>query len=168
MIQGVWGIDVGVSGALVYFEPNPENTIAEIYDMPVLQVGNKNKYTVSGTMVADILKQHDAPVWIEMVSAMPNQGVTSMFNFGRSFGVIIGCVDTLNYPSNFVTPRTWQKAMNVQGKDGSRQEAMKRLPKHFSQFTRKKDNGRSDAALIAMYGFIYGESVENRVRQQTT
>ena len=75
MIQGVWGIDIGLGGALVFFKPDPEETIVEIFDMPVLQSGAKGKGMVSGTMVADILKQHEAPVWIEMVNAMPNQGV---------------------------------------------------------------------------------------------
>lgn len=168
MIQGVWGVDIGLGGALVFFQPDPEETIVEIFDMPVLQSGAKGKGMVSGTMVADILKQHEAPVWIEMVSAMPNQGVSSMFNFGRSYGVVIGVVDALYYPINFVTPHKWQSKMNVNGKDGSREKAIQMLPKYSSFFQRKKDNGRSDASLIAMYGFMFGESVENRVRQITT
>jgi crossover junction endodeoxyribonuclease RuvC len=84
---------------------------------------------------------------------MPNQGVSSMFTFGKSAGIIEGVLGAMNIPVTFVTPQKWMKAMNVVGgKDGSRKRASELLPEFASEFKRVKDNGRSDACLIALYG----------------
>jgi crossover junction endodeoxyribonuclease RuvC len=84
---------------------------------------------------------------------MPNQGVSSMFTFGKSAGIIEGVLGAMNIPVTFVTPQKWIKAMSVVGgKDGSRKRASELLPEFASEFKRVKDNGRSDAALIALFG----------------
>lgn len=155
--NAVWGIDPGLNGALALLFP--EDHGIEIFDMPIMEV--KKKKTISAALVADILKQHEAPVFIENVHAMPNQGVTSMFNFGKGFGILIGVVAGLNYQLTTVQPLAWKKALKVpSGKDGSRERATQLLPASSQKFARKKDDGRAEASLIALYGFTFAQSVE--------
>ena len=155
--NAVWGIDPGLNGALALLFP--EDFGIEIFDMPIMEV--KKKKTISAALVADILKQHEAPVFIENVHAMPNQGVTSMFNFGKGFGILIGVVAGLNYQLTTVQPLAWKKALKVpSGKDGSRERATQLLPASSQKFARKKDDGRAEASLISYYGFTFAQSVE--------
>ena len=85
-----------------------------------------------------------------------------MFNFGKSYGTIIGIVTALEMPITYVTPQEWQKKVKMQGgKDGSRARASELLPAYSDLFARKKDDGRSDSALIAFYGFCYGSNVDS-------
>jgi crossover junction endodeoxyribonuclease RuvC len=87
---------------------------------------------------------------------MAGQGVSSVFSFGRSAGIIEGVLAAFDIPTTLVTPQAWQKAMAVRdGKDGSRERAMQLFPASAELFQRKKDDGRSDAALIAKYGYVY-------------
>lgn len=153
----VWGCDPGASGALALFDAG--NGVVETWDMPIVEV--RGKKVVSPQLIKNILETHDAPVWIEQVSARPGQGVTSMFNFGKSYGMVLGVAAGLGYVTNYVTPQTWQKATRTPaGKDGNRARAMELMPAYSQLFARKKDDGRADAALIAYYGFTYGESVD--------
>lgn len=153
----IWGIDPGASGALCLFDGY--EGVVECFDMPVVEINKKRQ--VNAAAVVGILRQQEAPVWIERVGARPGQGVTSMFNFGRSYGTIIGIVAALEMPVNFVTPQEWQKKLKVQGgKDGSRARASELMPAYAGLFARKKDDGRADAALIAFYGFLFGRSVD--------
>ena len=153
----IWGIDPGVSGAVVFFDAL--EGVLEIHDMPILEV--KKKKQVSPQLLSNILKQHHAPLYIEQVGAMPGQGVTSMFNFGKSYGICLGAAAALQLPTTTVPPQTWMKKIGKpQGKDGSRERAIQVFPAFSQSFARKKDDGRADAALIAYFGFIFGESVE--------
>jgi crossover junction endodeoxyribonuclease RuvC len=127
--------------------------------MPILEV-NKKK-TISPYLVADILKEEAAPVYIEKVAAMPGQGVTSMFNFGKGFGVLLGAAAGLGLQTTQVTPQTWMKALKCQkGKDANRQRACELFPQYSHLFSRKKDDGRADAALLAYYAISFVESVD--------
>jgi crossover junction endodeoxyribonuclease RuvC len=84
---------------------------------------------------------------------MSGQGVTSVFSFGRSLGVVEGILGALRIKNSLVTPQTWQKGIAVTGgKDGSRARAMELFPDQIELFKRVKDDGRSDAALIALWG----------------
>jgi crossover junction endodeoxyribonuclease RuvC len=102
----------------------------------------------------EIIKQLDpTDVYTERVFAMAGQGVTSVFSFGRSLGVVEGVLGALKIKNSLVTPQTWQKRMAVTGgKDGSRARAMELFPYQMALFKRVKDDGRSDAALIAVWG----------------
>lgn len=75
-----------------------------------------------------------------------------MFQFGRSLGVIEGVLGGLKVPVTLVVPRRWQAVMGVRGKDNTRAQAANLLPDQRELFARKKDDGRADAALIALYG----------------
>ena len=122
---------------------------------------NKKK-VVSPQLVSDILRQQHAPVYIEKVGAMPGQGVTSMFSFGRSYGILLGCAAGLQMQTTVITPQMWMRALNCQkGKDGNRQRACEIFPAYAQMFARKKDDGRADAALLAYYGALFVELVDS-------
>jgi crossover junction endodeoxyribonuclease RuvC len=91
--------------------------------------------------------------YLERVNAMAGQGVSSVFSFGRSSGIVEGILAAYDITTTLVTPQTWQKSMEVRGgKDGSRERAMQLFPMHAAMFARVKDDGRADAALMAAYG----------------
>jgi len=150
----ILGIDPGLSGALAFLDT--KTGMIAVEDMPTVEVkrNNKLKREVSPQLVAAIIiKRHIGAAYLEKVNAMAGQGVSSVFSFGRSAGIIEGVLAAFDIPTTLVTPQAWQKAMNVRdGKDGSRERAMQLFPASAELFQRKKDDGRSDAALIAKYG----------------
>ena len=150
----VIGIDPGISGAISVFDWNTQSLL-EVMDMPTLEVdsGKTKKRHISAVGLRDILVCYPTDhVVIEKVGAMPGQGVTSMFNFGRSAGIIEGVVAALCNPHTYVTPATWTKAVGrAAGKDASRMRAMELFPTRAELFKRAKDDGRADAALIAYW-----------------
>ena len=151
----VIGIDPGLSGAIAIINGTDNLTI---FDMPTITVerNGKAKRQVSASELALILKtakSDDCHVFVEKVSAMAGQGVTSVFSFGRSFGMIEGILAALHMPVTYVAPATWVKAVHRgAGKDASRSRAMELFPDNQADFKRVKDDGRSDAALIAYWG----------------
>ena len=150
----VLGIDPGASGGLAFF--NVERGLLDVFDMPIVSVkrGGKNKREVSAQMLQSIIgarRVHNA--FVEKVGAMPGQGVSSMFQFGRSVGMVEGVLATLLIPTSYVTPQVWQKEVGARGgKDASRARAAELFPAYAANFQRKKDDGRADAALIAWFG----------------
>ena len=151
----IFGIDPGVSGAISILE---DKKILEIYDMPTMIDGKKNKKQVNGSQVTNIIKENlttdkETIVVVEHVNAMPGQGVTSMFNFGQSFGVIKGIWSALSLPIYFVRPSKWKKHFNLinTNKDASRTKVIQVYPEISSKLSRKKDSNKADAILIARY-----------------
>jgi crossover junction endodeoxyribonuclease RuvC len=148
------GIDPGLSGAIAIISTES----LKIFDMPTMTVerNGKAKRQVSASELAEMLYLYsgrDCHVYCERVSAMAGQGVTSVFSFGRSFGMIEGILAAFKMPVTFVPPATWVKAVGRgQGKDASRARAMELFPSDQDQFKRVKDDGRADAALIAYWG----------------
>ena len=149
----VLGIDVGLNGAIAIVDGD---RLIEVHDMPTFTVerNGKNKRMVNAAELARLIRQSAAgSAYLERLSAMPGQGVTSMFSMGQSLGVVLGILAALDIATTTIPPRTWQKALDVpQGKDGSRYRAAQLFPAHAAKFARVKDDGRSDAALIAAYG----------------
>lgn len=149
----VLGIDVGLNGAIALVE---NGQLLEVHDMPTvsLERNNKTKRMVNAQALALIIRRAKADAaYLERLNAMPGQGVTSMFSMGQSLGVVLGVLAACEVPTTTIPPRTWQKALDVpQGKDGSRYRAAQLLPDAADMFKRVKDDGRSDAALIALYG----------------
>jgi crossover junction endodeoxyribonuclease RuvC len=147
----VWGIDPGNMGALALMDTSATSLV--IFDTPTVQIG-KDKPEIHIPLLTDILYEDaNAPVFMEKVWARPGQGVTSMFNFGKGYGILLGIIGTLQMRLTLVTPQTWQKAVGgIEGKDGARYRASQLFPQQANQFIRKRDNGRADAALIAYYG----------------
>ena len=157
-MKRIIGIDPGLDGAVaVYYGES-----LRILDMPTMTVerNGKNKRQVSAVELAAILysaQSEDCHVFVEKVSAKTGQGVTSVFSFGRSFGMIEGILAAFKMPVTFVAPATWTKAVGRgQGKDASRARAMELFPANKDEFKRVKDDGRADAALIAYWGRKHG------------
>ncbi len=160
----IFGIDPGVSGAICALR---YGKIIEVYEMPTMIDGKKNKRQVNGAEVTNILKEvintnlnitggkdeEEVKVVVEHVTAMPGQGVTSMFNFGQSFGVIKGICAALKLPIYFVRPTKWKKHFNLikTNKDASRTKVIEIYPNISSKLSRKKDSNKADAILIARY-----------------
>ena len=151
------GIDVGLNGAIAMM--NGE-TLTGIFDMPTVSLTRNGmaKRQISIPELIAILDNFKADeAYIEKVFAMAGQGVTSVFSLGRSLGVVEGALTALRIKTTLMTPQTWIKAMGVVGgKDGSRARAMELFPDHLSLFKRVKDDGRSDASLIALWGYRNG------------
>jgi crossover junction endodeoxyribonuclease RuvC len=149
------GIDPGISGAISIIE---NKKILEVYDTPTMIDGKKNKKQINSAQVTNIIKERLNPgkeviVVVEQVNAMPGQGVTSMFNFGQSFGVIKGICAALSLPIYFVRPTKWKKHFNLikTNKDASRTKVIEAYPEISNKLHRKKDQNRADAILIALY-----------------
>ena len=149
------GIDPGVSGAISVLE---NKKVVEIFDMPTMIEGKKNKRQVNGAQLTNIIKERlnndkEIIVVVEHVNAMPGQGVTSMFNFGQSFGVIKGVCSALGLPIYFVRPTKWKKHFNLikTNKEASRTKVIEVYPEISSKLSRKKDSNKADAILIARY-----------------
>jgi len=149
----ILAIDPGASGALAFF--NPEAGTLDIIDTPTVQIkrGAKLKIEISAQMLSAIIRPRQPDIAIlELVGAMPGQGVSSMFQFGRGVGMYEGALAALQIPVTYITPQGWQKAVNARsGKDGNRQRAAEIYPAYAQLFARKKDDGRADAALMAWW-----------------
>tara|TARA_B100000902_G_C27284023_1_gene903413 strand:+ start:703 stop:1197 length:495 start_codon:yes stop_codon:yes gene_type:complete len=151
------GIDPGISGSICFFE---DGKILDVVEMPTMIEGKKNKRQVNGSQVYNEISKRikkidkrNIKVIIEQVSAMPGQGVTSMFNFGQSFGILKGMCSAMQLPMYFVRPAKWKKYFNLinSEKDASRTKAIEIFPYYSSNLSKKKDSNKADAILIASY-----------------
>ena len=150
------GIDPGISGSICFFE---DGKILEVIEMPVMTEGKRNKKQVNGAQIYNEFlkrineKDDQIRVVIEQVSAMPGQGVTSMFNFGQSYGILKGICSAMQLPMFFVRPAKWKKYFNLinSQKDASRTRAIEIFPYFSTQLSKKKDSNKADAILIASF-----------------
>ena len=151
------GIDPGISGAICFFE---NGEVKNIIDMPSMAEGKKNKRQINGNQLFNEITNNiknipksNICVVVEQVSAMPGQGVTSMFNFGQSFGVIKGICSAMQLPIYFVRPAKWKKYFNLikTEKEASRTKAIEIFPYISSKLSKKKDSNKAEAILIASY-----------------
>tara|TARA_B100001027_G_C16145725_1_gene275723 strand:+ start:190 stop:684 length:495 start_codon:yes stop_codon:yes gene_type:complete len=153
----VIGIDPGISGSICFLQ---DGKILDVIEMPTMIEGKKNKKQVNGSQIyneickiKNKIEKQDIRVVIEQVSAMPGQGVTSMFNFGQSFGILKGISSAMQLPIYFVRPTKWKKYFNLinSEKDASRTRAIEIFPYFSSQLSKKKDCNKADAILIASF-----------------
>ena len=149
------GIDPGLTGAIAVLK---NSKVLNVFDMPVMSEGKKNKRQLNSAQLVKLLKDNvskseEISVVVEQVNAMPGQGVTSMFNFGQTFGAIKGICATLNLPIYFVRPSKWKKHFELinSSKDASRTKAIEMYPTFADHLSKKKDVNKSDAILIARY-----------------
>ena len=149
------GIDPGLSGAIAILE---DIKVLNIFDMPVMAEGKKNKRQLNSAQLVNIIRENtksseEIIVVVEQVNAMPGQGVTSMFNFGQTFGAIKGVCAALQLPIFFVRPSKWKKHFELikASKDSSRTKTIEMYPHLSNQLSKKKDVNKSDAILIARY-----------------
>ena len=153
------GIDPGISGSICFFQ---DGVIQDVVEMPTMIEGKKNKKQVNGSQIfneiSEKIKKMDKKnikVVIEHVTAMPGQGVTSMFNFGQSFGMLKGICSAMQLSVYFVRPAKWKKYFNLinSEKDASRTRAIEIFPYYSSHLSLKKDSNKADAILIASFFF---------------
>ena len=151
------GIDPGISGSICFLE---DGIIKDVLEMPTMTEGKKNKKQVNGSQIYNEIsfriktyEKKNIKVVIEQVSAMPGQGVTSMFNFGQSFGILKGICSAMQLPIYFVRPARWKKYFNLinSEKDASRTRAIEIFPYFSSNLSKKKDSNKADAILIASF-----------------
>ena len=151
------GIDPGISGSICFFQ---DGKINDVVEMPTMTEGKKNKKQVNGSQIfneiysrINNIDKKDIKVVIEQVSAMPGQGVTSMFNFGQSFGILKGICSAMQLSMFFVRPAKWKKYFGLikSEKDASRTKVIEIFPYISSQLSRKKDSNKADAVLIASF-----------------
>ena len=151
------GIDPGISGSICFFK---DGKIIDVVEMPTMTEGKKNKKQVNGSQIFNEISSRikkldnkDIKVVVEQVSAMPGQGVTSMFNFGQSFGILKGICSAMQLPIYFVRPTKWKKYFNLinSEKDASRTRAIEIFPYFSGQLSKKKDSNKADAILIASF-----------------
>lgn len=150
------GIDPGLSGAIARYDPATGNLI--VHDVPTheLKRNGKTKREVDlhtlARIVDDLTKEPGGSILIEQVSSMPGQGVSSVFSFGKVYGILLGISAATFVPLETVTPAVWKKAMGVTAsKDGARAKASSLLPQSSHLWTRVKDADRAEAALLAVY-----------------
>jgi crossover junction endodeoxyribonuclease RuvC len=152
------GIDIGAKGALALL--SSDGALIEVADMPILRDGPANRPNVNAPLLAEIVYRWQAThAFVEYVGARPGEGPTGAFSFGRSRGVIEGVCAAAGLPVTFLTPPVWKRAIGITpGKDGAkvaaRSEAIRRWPRQAGLFARVKDDGRAEAALIAVAGLL--------------
>ena len=159
------GIDPGISGAICFMK---DGKIIDVIEMPSMADGKKNKKQVNSSQIFNEISlriksfnKNDIKVVIEHVSAMPGQGVTSMFNFGQSFGILKGICSAMRLPVYYVRPAKWKKYFNLinSEKDASRSRAIEIFPYFSTHLSKKKDSNKADAILIS--SFFYETYKEN-------
>ena len=151
------GIDPGISGSICFLH---DGKIIDVIEMPTMTEGKKNKRQVNGSQIYNEISKRiqqtdkiNIKVIVEQVSAMPGQGVTSMFNFGQSYGILKGICSAMQLSMYFVRPAKWKKYFNLinSEKDASRTKAIEIFPYFSINLAKKKDSNKADAILIASY-----------------
>ena len=145
-------IDPGLSGAVAVFSLAGE--LNTVFDIPTSAKTSGKGNQINAVLLAESVQQwaRVTKAIVERVHAMPGQGVTSMFGFGRSMGVIEGVLAAQNIPIDWITPQKWKKIHGLIGKDkdASRTLVIEKYPEKYEWFKRKKDIGRADAVLIGL------------------
>jgi len=154
--MNILGIDPGLHGAWAIVGPTMR--ITDIDDLPIIGAGKQTR--LDGGAMADHWRCLDVSLAvIEAVHSMPRQGVSSSFKFGYACGQILGVIEGLNIPVEFVTPQMWKKHFRLSAdKEDARKRAIETFPHDRASFARKRDHGRAEAALIALWGAVKHEA----------
>lgn len=160
----ILGVDPGITGALALYQPGRKGERdIEIIDMPRTTMGETEM--VDAVVIRDWLRSHDNSrpdcCFLELVNAMPSfgkggeqvrMGASSAFKFGDRVGTVRTAIMMMDIPLSRVVPRVWKKAFGLHGSEGACEFVSELLPEFAHLFARKRDHGRADAALIAIYG----------------
>lgn len=156
----ILGIDPGLSGALAVYDPDIKEML-KVADMPLKSAGGKKSSkmevdAISLSLFVEGFFSRLSYCVVEKVHAMPHQGVVSMFRFGQSLGVVEGVLGSFFLPILWVYPQVWKNQMGLSyNKETSRAMAEGLFPKNRASLLRKKDDGRAEAMLLAVYGSLY-------------
>jgi len=156
------GVDPGISGAIAIYDP--DLNLVDVIDFPLIATKRTGRRVVRNEIdehtLADWVEGrngHTRSAYVEQVSSMPKQGVSSTFRFGMAYGIIRGILTAKKVPYQLVTPRKWKGMMGVgRDKDECRLQASRMFPAQSHLFSRKKDANRAEAVLIAVYGHKHG------------
>jgi len=151
----VLGVDPGISGGLAVVEiaDGAAPGLVECIDIPAVGTGAKERVDVAA--IRNFIDRHK-PIraLIERAQAMPKQGASSGFKYGRAVGAIEATIALCSIPVEIVEPAAWKRFWKLPGKDkeSGRQKALQLFPTAHAALARKRDHGRAEAALIALYG----------------
>ena len=167
MIENIISADPGLSGACAIFN---KEKLVQIFDMPVCSIvrNGKKRSDISYISLSFLIRNlTPGSAVVEKVSSMKAQGISSAFAFGKATGAILGALGVLGWDIEEISPQRWKKYFNLTGKakDESRVLALELFPEHKNYFKRKKDNGRSDAALLGLYFIKNGKPLGKSERQ---
>ena len=150
----VLGVDPGATGALALWDTGLDAMV--VCDMPSVMVkaGKTRRRQLSETWLADIVRGYEPDcAWLERVHALPGQGVTSSFSFGLAYGIVRGVLAALGVPVTLVTPNEWKRSFRLgPDKNEARLIAARLVPLSAPRFARAMDDGRAEAALLALFG----------------
>jgi crossover junction endodeoxyribonuclease RuvC len=158
----VLGIDPGATGAIAVFQ---NGIFMTVRDMPTVTDHGKARVDAAALarLIADL---PGSPViaFLERAGARPGQGVTSMFNYGMAYGIVLGVLGAAMIPVTLVTPLMWKNAYRVpRDKDGARSRASQLIPTAAAHWPRASDHGRAEAALIGLFGLETSEPGPPRI-----
>ena len=150
----VLGVDPGLTGGVALLDTAGDTLRVE--DIPVIALARGAE--ISETLLAQLIRDMAPEVaWIERVASMPKQGVASTFKFGMGYGIARGVIGALGVPLFLVTPVEWKREFRLRAdKEQSRVLACRMFPASVDRFSRKRDNGRAEASLIAVFGARQG------------
>lgn len=142
----ILAIDPGLSGAVAFYFPSrPEQVSVE--DMPTA-AGEVD----AATLARRIAQMRPDMAIVEQVASRPGQGISSVFKFGSAYGTVRGIIAACNVPCHLVAPGRWKKHFRLDAdKEKARALALRLWPVASEHFSRKKDHGRAEAALIARW-----------------
>lgn len=143
------GFDPGLAGGIAFV--SDDGALIDCRDLPVIGEGTQRR--VDAATLTAIIRQHNpTKAIIEQVSAMPGNGVASMFRFGQSLGTIAGVCGALGLPVTWVSPSKWKREAGLDSTaERSRARAIETWPDHAALFARKKGHNRAEAALLARW-----------------
>jgi Holliday junction resolvasome RuvABC endonuclease subunit len=155
----ILGCDPGVRGglAIVAVNDGAAAQLVDVIDIAVAGVGAKERVDVLA--IRTWIQQHKPDfTYIERAQAMPKQGASSGFKYGRAVGAIEAVITSCNVPLTIIEPTAWKKFHRLHGKDkeGGRQRALQLFPSAHALFNLKRHHNRADAALIALSGGNHG------------
>jgi crossover junction endodeoxyribonuclease RuvC len=154
MVTRLLGVDPGVNGGLSIIEitDGAAPVLVGCIDIPV--IGSAAKERVDSAAIRNFIERHK-PVHalIERAQAMPKQGASSGFKYGRAVGAIEAAIALCSIPLEIIEPSVWKRHWRLPGKDkeAARQRALQFFPDAHAALARKKDHGRAEAMLIALY-----------------
>ena len=148
------GIDPGLTGAIAMMDVRAISTIlVDIIDVPI--TGSGAKQSVDVILLQEwILRHGPRHAFLERAQAMPRQGASSGFKYGRVVGAIEAALMLCAVPLIVVEPSRWKRHFHLHGadKEGARQLTIRMFPREHRFFARRKDHNRSESVLIGIYG----------------
>jgi crossover junction endodeoxyribonuclease RuvC len=156
-VTTILGVDPGICGglAIITLDDGASPRLVDAIDIPVTGTGAKER--VDAIALRDWIVTHKPQhAYIERAQAMPKQGASSVFKYGRAVGAIEGVLPCCEIPMTVVEPSAWKKRHQLRGKDkeGGRQRALQLFPAQHALFALKRWHGRAESALIALYALL--------------